>query len=320
MRNIWVVIALVLCQSSASLAAQENYPVRPVRLIVPSSPGGGLDFSARVLSARLTAKWQQQVLVDNRAGAAGNIGTEIVAKAVPNGYTLVLVASEFAAMPFLYEKLPYSTADFAPVTLVVSSPFVIAAHPTVGIRAFKDLLATAKERPNQLTYAHSGMGGAGHLGIMILEKQSGVQLLGVPFKGAGAAVAGAVGGETQFIMTSIGAGMPTIKSGRLRPIAVTSAKRAAILPDVPTVAESGVPGYSVTVWFGLLAPAKTPKSVVDRIHLDVQEALRLPEVVALLATAGVEPSGMSPVEFEGFLKAEMKSLQAVIKETGIRLD
>jgi tripartite-type tricarboxylate transporter receptor subunit TctC len=313
--------AMWLTATGTSVAAQdEAFPARPVRLVVPSSPGGGLDFTARVVGTRLATKWQQQVIVDNRAGAAGIIGTDIVAKATPGGYTLVLVSAEFTAMPFLYAKLPYGTADFAPITMVSISPMLLAAHPTVAIKTFKELLATAKEKPKQLTYASSGIGTTGHLAIMILQKMAAVELVHVPFKGAGAAVAGAVAGETQLVTTSTGAGVPFIKAGRLRPLVVTSAKRATVLPDTPTVAESGVPGYEVNVWFGLLAPAKTPKAVINKIHADVREVLKLPEVLAQFNTASMEPGGMPPAEFENILKAEATRMQTVIKEAGIRLD
>ena len=188
--RLLLLIAMLAGFSGASTGAQqETYPARPVRLVVPSTPGGGLDFSARVVGARLSTKWQQQVIVDNRPGAAGIIGTDIAAKAAPNGYTLVLVSAEFAAMPFLYEKLPYATSDFAPITLLVSLPFVVAAHPSVPVKTFKELLAAAKEKPKQFTYASSGVGTTSHLGVMILEKMTGVTLQHVPFKGAGAAVA-----------------------------------------------------------------------------------------------------------------------------------
>jgi tripartite-type tricarboxylate transporter receptor subunit TctC len=313
--------AMWLTATGMSVAAQdEAFPARPVRLVVPSSPGGGLDFTARVVGTRLATKWQQQVIVDNRAGAAGIIGTDIVAKATPGGYTLVLVSAEFTAMPFLYAKLPYGTADFAPITMLSISPMLLAAHPTVAIKTFKELLATAKEKPKQLTYASSGIGTTGHLAIMILQKMAAVELVHVPFKGAGAAVAGAVAGETQLVTTSTGAGVPFIKAGRLRAIAVTSAKRAAVLPDTPTVAESGVPGYEVNVWFALLAPAKTPKAIINKIHADVREVLKLPELLAQFNTASMEPGGMPPAEFENILKAETKRMQTVIKEAGIRLD
>ncbi len=313
--------AMWLTATGTSVAAQnEVFPARPVRLVVPSSPGGGLDFTARVVGAHLATKWQQQIIVDNRAGAAGIIGTDIVAKATPGGYVLVLVAAEFTAMPYLYAKLPYNMADFAPITMVSISPMLLAAHPTVAIKTFKELLATAKEKPKQLTYASSGIGTTGHLAIMILEKMAGVELLHVPFKGAGAAVAGAVAGETQLVMTSTGAGVPFIKAGRLRPIVVTSAKRAAALPDTPTVAESGVPDYEVNVWFGLLAPAKTSKAIINKIHADVREVLKLPELLAQFKTAGMEPGGMPPAEFENILQAQAKRVQTVIREAGIRLD
>jgi tripartite-type tricarboxylate transporter receptor subunit TctC len=321
LREVVVALSVLLPASGATLAAQvERYPTRPVRLVVPSTPGGGLDFSARTVAARLGANWQHQVIVDNRPGAAGIIGTEIVARATPDGHTLVLVSSEFAAMPFLYKKLPYRTAEFAPITLLVTVPLMLAAHPTVPVRTIKELLAAAKEKPNQLTYASSGLGAAGHFGMMILEKMAGVSLQHVPYKGAGAAVAAAVGGETNVVIGSTGAIIPLIKASRLRALAVTSATRAAVLPEVPTIAESGVPGYDVTAWFALMAPAGTARAIIQKIHADVQQVLKMPEIIGQFATAALEPSGMPPAEFERFLSSETKRLELVIKETGLRLD
>jgi tripartite-type tricarboxylate transporter receptor subunit TctC len=316
-----VALLVLLTASGTTLAAQaERYPARPVRLVVPSTPGGGLDFAGRILATRLGANWQQQVIVDNRSGAAGIIGMEIVARATPDGYTLVLVSSEFAAMPFLYKKLPYRIADFAPITLVVTVPLMLAAHPATPVRTMKDLLAAAKEKPKQVTYASSGLGAAGHFGIMILEKMAGISLQHIPYKGAGAAVAAGVAGETNVVIGSTGAIIPLVKAGRLRPLAVTTATRAAVLPEVPTIAESGVPGYDVIAWFALLAPAGTAKPIIHKIHADVQQVLKLPEVVGQFATAALEPGGMPPAEFERFLSSETKRLETVIKETGLRLD
>jgi tripartite-type tricarboxylate transporter receptor subunit TctC len=313
-------IALFAALVTASFAAQsETYPARPVRVVVPSTPGGGLDFIGRVVGARLGPKWQQQIVVDNRPGAGGIIGTDIVAKAVPDGYTLLVAAADFAATPFLYDKLPYNTPDdFAPITVVGSAPYVLVAHPSSPLKTVKDLIAAAKEKPDTIAYGSSGIGTTSHLATMLLQSATGIKLVHVPYKGAGAATAAVVAGEVPLLITSSGAVVSFVKAGRLRPIAVTTAKRAAIMPDVPTIAQSGVPGYDLNGWFGLLAPAKTPKAIVDKIQTDVAEALKNPEVAAQLQGAGFDPGGMPPAEFAAIIKSDLKRLQAVIRESGIK--
>lgn len=314
--------AILLAASTPSVAAQvEGYPNRLVRLVVPSSPGGGIDFVARITGPHLTARWQHQVVIDNRAGAGGIIGTDIVAKAAPDGHTLLIVASDFAANPFLYDKLPYATPqDFAPITILGVAPMVLVAHPSVAVKTVKDLLAAAKEKPGQLTCASAGVGSSGHLFVMILRHQVGLDLVHVPYKGAGAAAAAVVSGEVQFLATSTGATVPHIKAGTVRPIAIASSKRVSILPDLPTFAESGVPGYEVAIWFALMAPGKTPKAVIDKIYADVLEVLKVPEYAAQMKAAGYELGGMAPAEFARYINSEMKKLQVAIKEAGIRVE
>lgn len=321
--NTLFVVAILMAAVSPPLFAQApGYPSRPVRLVVPSSPGGGLDFIARITAARLISRWQQQVVTDNRAGAAGIIGTDIVAKAPPNGYTLLIAASDFMATPFFYDKLPYATPEsFTPITILGIAPFLLVAHPSVGIRTVKDLLAAAKENPGQLAYSSPGVGTTAHLSMMILLHQvGGLDLVHVPYKGAGPAIAAVVSGEVPFLMTSPAILIPHINSGKLRAIAVTSSKRVAILPDLPTVAESGIPGYEATVWIALMAPAETPKPVIDKIYADVLEVLKMPEYAAQMKVAGWEPGGMAPADFSRHIDSEMKKLQAVIKEAGIRVE
>ena len=313
--------AVLLTASALSIAAQnEGYPRRVVRLVVPSTPGGGIDIVARITGSRLTARWQHQVVVDNRAGASGIIGTDIVAKAAPDGHTLLTVASDFSVNPFLYDKLPYATPqDFAPITILGMAPMVLAAHPSVAAKTVKDVLAAAKEKPGQLTCASAGVGSSGHLFVMML-RHNGVDLVHVPYKGAGAAVTAVVSGEVQFLATPAPATVPHIKAGTIRPMGVASAKRASTLPDLPTFAELGVPGYEMAVWFGLMAPGKTPKAVIDKIYSDVLEVMKLPEYAAQMKTAGYELGGITPAEFSRYIDSDMKRLQVLIKESGIRME
>jgi tripartite-type tricarboxylate transporter receptor subunit TctC len=323
LNRLVLTVALLASTASVSLAAQEaaTYPVRPVRIVVPSTPGGGIDFIGRVVGARLTPKWQQQIVVDNRSGAGGIIGTEIVAKAAPDGYTLLVTSADFAAMPFLYDKLPYNTPDdFAPVTVVGSAPYVLVAHPTSPIKTVKELIAAAKEKPDTITYGSSGVGTTSHLATMLLVSATGIKLVHVPYKGAGAATAAVVAGEVPLLITSSGAVVSFVKAGRLRPIAVTTAKRAAIMPDVPTIAQSGVPGFDLSGWFGVLAPAKTPKPIVDKIQSDIADLLKNPEAAAQLQNAGFDLGGMPPAEFTNIIKSDMKRLQTVIRENGIKAE
>jgi tripartite-type tricarboxylate transporter receptor subunit TctC len=314
-------ITLLASTATATFAAQgDAYPTRPVRIVVPSSPGGGLDFIGRVIGVRLTTKWGQQVIVDNRAGAGGMIGTDIVAKAQPDGYTLLIASADFAAMPYLYEKLPYDAADLAPITIIGSAPFVLVAHPSASPKTLKELIAAAKDKPGQLAFASSGVGTSSHLAMMLVRSMAGIDMVHVPYKGAGPAAAAAVSGEAPYLITSTGAVVPFIKGNRLRAIAVTSATRAPVLPEVPTIAEAGIPGYELSVWFGMMAPAKTPKTLIDKIYADVAEAIKTPELNAQLQGAGFVPGGMPPAAFEKIIKTDMQKLQKVIKEAGIKAE
>ena len=305
--------------SEASAAAAERYPSRPVRFVVPSTPGGGLDVLARITSPRLTARWGQQVVVDNRAGAGGIIGTDIVAKAPPDGHTLLLVTLGFATNPFLHKSLPYRTPDdFIPVTVVGSTPVVLLVHPSLPVKSVGELVALAKQKPAQLPFGSSGLGSAGHLSMALLESMAKIRFIHVPYKGAGASTAAVLAGETPLLFSGTGASVQYIRSGRIRAIAVSSAKRVSVLPDVPSVAESGIPGYDVDGWYGIMAPARTPKAVIDRIYRDVAEVIRTPEVAAQIQNAGFELGGMPPAQFGAYIDKEIRKWGAVIREAGIK--
>lgn len=314
--------AAVLLTALAAVCSQAaDFPTRPVRIIVPSTPGGALDVLSRIISPKLMASWGQQVVVDNRPGAGGVIGTEIAAKATPDGYTLLVVATGFAANPFLYRKLPYETPkDFSPITILGLAPNVLVAPPSFPPRSVKELIALAKQKPGQINYASSGVGTGGHLSMALFKKMAGIDMTHVPYKGAGAAVAAVVAGQTQLLFTATGAAIPHIKSGRLKALAVTGAKRSPVLPDVPTVAESGLPGYEVDGWYSMLAPGRTPKAVVDRIYADVVDALKMPDVSAKIYSLGFEVGGMPPAKFGQYIQSELIKWGAVIKEAGIHAD
>ena len=306
--------AVPLCAAQA-----EKFPVRPLRIVVPSTPGGGLDVMARIMVPRLTEKWGTQVVVDNRAGAGGIIGTDIVSKAAADGYTMLLVTTGFVTNPFLIKQLPYKTPqDFEPITIVGSTPVVLVAHPSLNVRTIKEMLALAKERPEKLTFGSSGQGSGGHLSMVLMQRVADVKFIHVPYKGAGASTAAIVGGEVNLLFTAPGAALSQVKAGRLRALAVTSAKRVGIMPDVPSVTEVGLAGCVVDGWYGLLAPAGTPKVLIDRIYNDVLTVMKMPDVSAKLQGAGFELDGRPPAQFKQYLQDEMKRWGLVIGEAGIR--
>ena len=312
-------LVFAACIGLAAHAA--DFPSRPVRIIVPSTPAGGLDVLARLLAPRLTEKWGQQIVIENRAGAGGIIGTEIAAKATPDGHTLLLVAAGYSANPFLYKSLPYDTPkDFAPITILGFAPNVLVVHPSVGVSSVRELIALAKHKPGTLTYASSGVGTSGHLAMALLERSAGVKMIHVPYKGAGAATAAVVAGETHMLFSATAAVMPHVKSGRIRALAVTSGRRWPSMADVPTVAEAALPGYAVDGWYAMLAPGKTPKAIVNRIYDDVVGILKMPEVASKIQAAGFEVSGIPSAEFSKYIDSELRKWGAVIKEAGIRAE
>ncbi len=305
--------------AAAGAASAQDFPSRPVRIVVPSTPGGGLDVLARAVTPALTEKWKQQIVVDNRAGAGGIIGTEIVAKSAPDGHTLLVVTVGFVTNPFIYRKLPYSTPqDFTPITILGTTPNVLVAHPSLPVHSVKELIALARDKPKQLTYASSGVGTGGHLAMELLQRMARIQLIHVPYKGAGASTAAVVAGESQMLITAIGAAISQIRANRLRAIAVTASSRSDILPDVPTVAESGLPGYAVTGWYALLGPGHMSKQLVSRIYTDVLGSIKRPDVAERIHTLGFDYGAPAPEEFSRFIGKELDTWSAVIKDAGIR--
>jgi len=293
-----------------------------VRLIVPFPAGGGSDIVGRIMAQRLTSQLKQQVYVDNRAGAGGSIGTEAAARAATDGYTMVLAStSEIAVNPSLYTRLTYDTVrDLAALAMVASTPIVVVVHPSMPLKTVKDLVALARRRPGEVNVASAGNGTFTHLSGELFRSVAGVTWTHVPYKGAPAALTDLVSGQVQVMFSSLPAAVALINSGRLKALAVSTAKRSPTLAQVPTVMESGVPGYEVVYWYGLFAPAATTKEIVARLHNEIAQALHAPEVVASLGKQGATPGTMSQPQFADFVKSEVAKWSKVVKASGAKVD
>lgn len=312
-------VALIFSVPAWSADPAASYPNRPVRLIT-GSPGSTSDISARFIAQKLTERWGQQIVVDNRPGAGGIIGAEIGAKSAPDGYTLTVGhIGTHASAQFLFKKLAYDPIkDFMPITLMTNSGIALAVHPSVPAKDLKDFVAYAKSKPGSVNYGSAGGGTASQLSGELFNQMTGAKLVHVPYKGAGFALTGLVSGETQAAFLSTTTIAVQAKAGKVRPLAVLSAKRFPAAPDIPSAVEAGFPGLDSSVWFGLFAPAKTPKTIVTRINRDVVAALQLPEAKAALLAQGAEAVPTTPEEFAAFLKKEIAKWSKVIKEAGIR--
>lgn len=317
-RSLTAMLGVVLLALGAAALAQP-YPNRPIRFVVPFAPGGSTDTLARTLGQKLTDALRQQVVVDNRSGANGNIGMEIVAHAAPDGYTIVLgYIANLGIGPSLYAKLPFDPVrDYAPITQIASSPNILAVHPSLPVKSFRELIAYAKTNPKKLNFASSGVGSIGHLTGELLNRSAGVYMVHVPYKGSGQAVIDLLGGQVQMMFSGMSSVMQHIKGGKLRALAVTGAQRSPAVPDVPTIAESGFPGFEATAWYGVLATAHTPKPVIDRLHAEIVRALALPEVKERLNNVGFELVGGTPDEFAAFIKSEIAKWNRVVRDAHI---
>ena len=294
------------------------YPARPIRFIAPTSPGGANDVLARMLGARMTAEWGQQVVVDVRPGAGGIVGSEIAARAAPDGYTLLIVANGYALNPYLHAKLPYDTLkDLERVTLFAIAPLVLVVHPSVPAQSLQELIALAKAKPGQLNYASSGLGSGGWLSIELFRSFTRLDMNHVPYKGAGQANVAVVAGEVQMLFTSPLAAAPFIKAGRLRALAVTSAKRVGMMGEVPAVGEL-LPGYEVHNFFGILVPGGTPKPIIAKLHHEVARITTLPDVKRQFDALGFEAVDYGPEQFTAYVKSEMAKWSKVFAERGIK--
>ena len=323
MKTRWIaLLGALLLGLMPALAAAQNYPAKAVRLIVPFPAGGGSDVVGRIMAQRLTSQLKQQVYVDNRAGAGGSIGTEAAARAAPDGYTMVLAStSEIAVTPSLYTTLTYDTVrDLAALAMVASTPIVVIVHPSMPLKTVKDLVALARQHPGEINVASAGNGTFTHLSGELFRSVAGVTWTHVPYKGAPAALADLVSGQVQVMFSSLPAAVGLINSGRLKALAVSTANRSRTLAQVPTVLESGVPGYEVVYWYGLFAPGATPKEIVVRLHNEIAQALRAPEVVASLGKQGATPGAMSQAQFTDFVKSEVAKWSKVVKASGAKVD
>ena len=318
----WRAIAMAWFALYATNAAAQNYPSRTIRLIVPFSPGGGTDFFARVVAGKLTQVLGQQVVVDNRAGAGGIIGTDLVAKAAPDGYTLLMGhTGTLAINPSLYAKVPYdSVRDFSPVSLVAISPLVLVTNPSLPAKTVKELVALAKRRPGQIAYASGGSGTGTHLSAELFKMMAGVDLVHVPYKGTGIALTAGISGEVVTLFSTLPPAVPHIKSGgRLRALAVTSSERSRVALEIATMAESGLPGYESTLRYGVLLPAGAPDAIVTALRQAVSRVMIQPDFVEALARDGAEPLASTPEEFRAVMATEVKKWAAVVKASGLQL-
>lgn len=297
----------------------QNYPTRAVRLVVPSSPGGGTDISARILAPQLTQFLGQQVVVENRPGAGTMIGGEAVARAAPDGYTLLMGISTLAINPAMYKKVSYDALkDLAPISQAVSLSNVLVVHPSLPARSVKEFVALVKPRPGQINFASAGVGTSPHLSMELFLVMTGLKMLHVPYKGSGPGVTDLIAGHVPAMMPNMLSAQPHIKSGRLRALGVTGSKRAPGADDIPTIAEAGVPGYEAVQWYGVLAPAGTPRDIISKLHTGVVRALQNPEVRQRLLNDGAEPIGSSPEEFAAYLRSETAKWAKVTQAAGIR--
>jgi len=323
-RRTWAAVAATAVLgllSSAPALAQANYPDKAIKMVIAFPPGGPTDLVARVLAQKLSEQMGQSVVVDNKPGANGNIAAELVAKAPADGYTVFYNTSAIALSPALYKKLSYDVrTEFAPVALTAVIPLVLAVHPSLPVNTVQEFLAHVKANPDKLTYGSAGNGNITHLGAFMMLQDKGLSAVHAPYKGSAPALTDLVGGQTQFTTDTINSSLPFIKDKRLKALAVTSLKRTSVLPDVPTLNETVMPGFEVGAWQGLLVPAKTSPDIIKRLNTEVLKALASPDVKAKLAVQGAEPLGSTPTEYGNYIKAELDRWARVVKQTGASLE
>ncbi len=313
------ICAALIAAAAGSVFAQTSYPNRPVRMVVPSSAGGGTDIIARIITPKLSERLGQQVIVDNRPGAGTMIGGEVVAKSPPDGYTLLMGISTLAINPAIYKKVPYDAQrDFAPITQTVSAPNILVVHPSLPVKSVKELIAFARAHPGQLNFASAGAGTNPHLTMELFLSMAKLQMVHIPYKGSAPAIIDMLAGHVAVMTATILTGMPHVRSSRLRALGVTSAIRIAAAPEIPTIAEAALPGYEAVQWYGLLAPAQTPKDIIARLHGEMARILHLPDVKERFAGDGAEPVGNTPEEFGRYIRTETEKWAKVAREAGIR--
>ncbi len=312
--------ALLLAFIGGAACAQ-NFPVKPVRIVIGFPPGGATDVSARAVAQKLTESFGQQVIVDNRPGAASNIGAELVARAAPDGYTLFMGSVSTSINPSLYSKLGYDALkDFAAVTQIANTPFLLVVHPSMPARNVKELVAFAKARPGQINYATAGTGSGGHLFAELFRSLAGIEIVSVAYRGAAAATVDVMAGQVPMMFDNILTTLPLARSGKLRALAVSTAQRSEIASDIPTVAEAGLPGYDANAWFGMFVPAATPRERIDRLHGEIAKGLQTPDMHERLRSLGATPVGSTPAQFAEFFRVEVAKWAKVVKAAGVRAD
>jgi tripartite-type tricarboxylate transporter receptor subunit TctC len=320
MNKFVVIIASALAVACALPVAAQPYPSKPLRVIVPFPPGGTADALGREIAARMTNNFGQQVLIDNRGGANGMIGADILAKAAPDGYTIGLMSSSHSAVPHV-SKLPFDPLqDFLPITLIAVVPGLLSVHASVPAKSLAELIALARAQPGKLTYGHPGSMSAAHLAMEALKLQAKVDIVAIPYKGGGPALADLLSAQTQMSISGPTAHLPHIATGRLRPIAVTALRRSTAVPDTPTIAESGQPGFDSSEWYGLFAPARVAPEHIERLHAELVRAIQSPEMKTRMATLGAEGAANSPAQFGAFFRTEMEKNGKLIRELGLKAD
>ena len=318
MKRAMILAALALI---AGEAAGQAYPIKPVRVVIPWPPGGSNDVVGRIVLQKVAESMGQQFIIDNRGGAAGSIGADVVAKAPPDGYTLMVHSTTHVGNAHIYKKLPYDTLkDFTGVALLAAQPGALAAHPSLPAKTVGEFIALAKKQPGQINYSSSGNGSSPHLSMELLVAMTGIKIVHVPYKGGAPQVTALMSGETQVSLATISTVLTHIKAGRLRALGVSSATRSGSLPDVPTIAESGVPGYEMSPWIAAFAPAGTPKEIVNRLNAEINKALKLPDVSQSLASQALDAWSATPEEFDARIKSDYEKYGKLIKLTGAQVD
>jgi tripartite-type tricarboxylate transporter receptor subunit TctC len=325
LRFVMMVLAIAvtfLPTLAAAQIASGAYPTHPVKLVVPFPPGGPLDVTGRAIAQKLTEAWGQSVVVDNRPGAGGNIGADLVAKSPADGYTILMGAlSTHAVNPSLYAKMPYDAVkDFAPITLVAITPNVLVVNPSLPVHSVQELIAYAKANPNKLSFGSGSNGSAGHLAGELFKVDTGTDIVHIPFKGGAPAMQALLAGETQLMFDNLANSMPQVKAGKLRALAVTTAVRSKLVPELPTMAEAGLPGFDISTWFGLFAPAGTPPDVVAKWNAEVTKILSSPEMRERLNAQGAEPAPTTPAQFAAFIASELPKYARIVKASGAKVD
>jgi tripartite-type tricarboxylate transporter receptor subunit TctC len=314
-------VLALFCGAALAATAAETYPAKPVRFIVGPGPGSGTDVVSRAIALRLTERFGQSVIVDNRTGAGGTIAIAIAAKALPDGYTLLFVSGSLVVHPAIYRKLPYDPVrDLAPISLVGIVPQVLVVNPSVPVKSMSEFIALAKDRPGGVAYGSGGVGSTGHLAGELLQSSAGIRLVHVPYKGAGPAAVDVIAGQIQALFTSAVNALQHARTGKVRMVGVTTLKRAAAIPEVPTFAESGVPGYELMTWYGVLAPAGTPRPVINRVNQELAAVIKLPDVRERLIADGVEPAAGAPEQFAALIRTELPRIAKIVRSAGIQAE